>query len=305
MVYYIEKWKKEKRSLSERSVILSENDPDDRISPLRDVDVVAGHSLISSPSCWETFRNNDWNLIIMVSGEGVARVGEHEFRMKKGSLYLFAPSGRRRFYSTRSWLSYWVHFPLRIPMEWPALEEEVVYALTPSASAFRRCVRELMEVLKLAMGCRRGWHLLALNLIQSVILRGNMLSSRSGPVDERLLKAEALLNQFERPMEMDRIAAACGMSRSVFYARFRETYGLSPRAWRERGQLNAIRILLESTSLPMAEICSRCGMRDMAQFFKRFKRLFGTTPSRYREQFLRDSKENSRDKNLPPSSDRR
>ena len=289
MLYYIiiEKWIKEKRILSERNVILSENCPDDRISPLQDIDVVAGHSLICSPSRWETFRNDDWNLVIMVSGEGIAWVGEHEILMKKGSLYLFAPSGSRRFYSTKSWLSYWVHFPLRIPMEWSALKEGVVYSLTPSASVFRRCVRELMEVLKLAMGCRRGWHLLALNLIQSVILRGNMLSFRSGPVDEQLLKAETFLSRFEKPMDMDRIAAICGMSRSVFYVRFREAYGLSPRAWRERGQLNAVRILLESTSRPLAEVCARCGMHDMSQFFKRFKRYFGMTPARYREQFLR------------------
>ena len=275
------------------SVVLCEIEPDDRISPLQDADIVAGHSLIRTPSRWETFRTNDWNLIIMLSGEGTVRVDELEFPIRKGSLYLFAPTGKRRFYSTRNWLSYWVHFPLRIPMEWPPLEEKIVYSLTPSASGFRRCVRELMEVLALAMGCRQGWHLLALNLIQSVILRGNMLSHRGRPMDERLMKAESLLNHFETPMDMDRIAAACGMSRSVFYVRFREAYGLSPRTWRERGQLNAVRILLESTSLPLAEVCARCGMRDMPQFFKRFKRLFGITPARYREQFQKHSKENS------------
>lgn len=262
---------------------MSENSRSDRISPLQDIDVVAGHSDIRHTCDWETFRNNDWNLIVMVSGHGSARVGSDEFPMKSGSLYLFAPTEERRFYSTKGWLSYWVHFPLHVPLEWPELLPGA-YSLTPSAAEFRRDMRELMEVLKLAMGCRRGWHLLALNLIQNVILRGNMLS-HSVSADERLLKAETLLDDFEKPMDMDRIAAECGMSRSVFYVRFREVYGLSPRAWRERAQLNMIRVLLESTSLSLAEVCSRCGMHDMPQFFKRFKRCFGVTPTQYREQF--------------------
>ena len=262
---------------------MSERMKDDRISPLVDVDVVAGRSEMRSPLVWETFRTSDWNLIALVSGEGIAGVGKREFAMRAGSFYLFPPTDQRRFYSTKRWLAYWAHFPLRIPLEWPEVIPGV-YSLTPSASGFRRSIRELMEVLKLAMGCRRGWHLLALNLIQSILLRGN-LGNGADAVDERLLKAESLLSDFCNPAEVDRVAAACGMSRSVFFVRFRERYGVSPRVWRERCQFVMARILLESTSLPLAEIASRCGFYDMPQFFKRFKRSAGMTPSRYRAQF--------------------
>ena len=263
---------------------MSESNYPNEISPFQNAGVVAGHSVIQHYCNWETFRNHDWNLIAMVSGEGTAKIGTKKFTMKQGTFYIFAPMEKRRFYSTECWISWWIHFSLREPLEWPELSPGELYALTPAPVEFRRCLRDVMEGVQLAMGYRAGWQQLALSLVHNVIMRGNMLS-HSTLTDKRLLKAETLLNDFENPMDMDQIAAACGMSRSIFYVRFRDAYGLPPRTWRERGKLNAVRLLLETTSLPLADICSRCGIHDMSQFFKRFKHCFGITPTRCREQF--------------------
>ena len=52
---------------------------------------------------------------------------------------------------------------------------------------------------------------------------------------------------------------------------------------------NAKKLLL-STSLSIAEISEQCGYGDYRVFTKVFKKSEGTTPSRYRRDFLEDTK---------------
>lgn len=269
--------------LSGRSVILSEKCCNDVISPIHEASVVAGHSVIHSHSSWEDFRTRDWNLIVMAAGGGKARMDNASLSLAPGTVYLFAPMQKRRFYTTGGWVSWWMHFPLHTPLKWPELLPGELYALTPPPVEFRRCLRDVMEGVRVAVGCRVGWQLLALNLAHNVILRGNMLAG-AAMAERRLLRAETMLGDFSKPVNMDQVASACGMSRSVFYARFREAYGLPPRVWREQRQLNALRSVLETTTLPLSELCAQFGIYDMSQFFKRFKHCFGITPAQCRRQ---------------------
>lgn len=257
------------------------------ISPLQDIDVVVGRSDIQHKCNWKTLRNNDWNLIILVAKNGAVRIGKDFFVMEEKSFYLFAPTKEPRTFFTEGWIAYWAHFPLQVAQGWPEFAPGG-YSIVPSAVNYRRGKRDMMEAFQLAMGGQRGWHSLVLNLIQDVILRGNIQLAASVE-DDRLLKAEMMLTDFRKPVDIERITAVCGMSRSIFYSHFQKRFGISPHAYRERGQLGMARVLLESTSLPLSEIASRCGIQDMAQFFKRFKRASGMTPTQYREKiFLPD-----------------
>ena len=87
---------------------MSESNYPNEISPFQNAGVVAGHSVIQHYCNWETFRNHDWNLIAMVSGEGTAKIGTKKFTMKQGTFYIFAPMEKRRFYSTECWISWWI-----------------------------------------------------------------------------------------------------------------------------------------------------------------------------------------------------
>lgn len=252
------------------------------ISSLDDADLIAGRSILQKTSAWETLHRNDWNLIVMLAGSGSARIGQTDTPMRPGSLYLFAPSENPRQLVTGSWKTYWAHFRLLSTPSWPE-EHPGVYVLTPPRFEFRRALRDLMEVLTLAVNRRNNWRPLAANLLNGIILRGNMLST-SPLTDRRMQKSENMLNDPLHYTDIDQIAAECGMSRSVFYNRFREIYAITPRVFRERAQMNTIRILLESTSLSLPEIAQRAGMSDLPHFFKRFKRYYGMTPTQYRQR---------------------
>jgi transcriptional regulator GlxA family with amidase domain len=49
-------------------------------------------------------------------------------------------------------------------------------------------------------------------------------------------------------------------------------------------RINAARTLLETTDKLLTDIAAETGFYDHAHFVKTFKRIVGTTPSRYRKQ---------------------
>ncbi|MDD3155674.1 MAG: AraC family transcriptional regulator [Victivallaceae bacterium] len=259
-------------------------------SPFLELEIIPGHTRMSHCH-WQDFRNNDWNLLELVDGCGVAQCDEIQMVLRPRTFYLFAPTQTGRWYRTERWEGYWCHFTPRLPIEWPALHPGI-YALTELDTPpleVRRIHRNLMEINRLARSNRDGWYPLAGNLIENILLRGNLLAHHQ-KMPLPLQKAVNLLNDFSSPRTMDEIAEQIGMSRSSFYCAFRSKYGISPRLFREQRQFHAVCQLLTETSLPLREIARSCGFPEMPQFFLRFKTLFGVTPGNYRETHgLRES----------------
>ena len=114
-------------------------------------------------------------------------------------------------------------------------------------------------------------------------MRGFAGHKQSGGDGEWLARAQRLLLQGPaESLSVDRAAALCGMSRTKFYAAFKRAAGVSPRAWREFQLLRRAQFLLQSTSLPVAEIARQLGMGDPFYFSTRFRRFCGQPPTEYR-----------------------
>jgi len=65
---------------------------------------------------------------------------------------------------------------------------------------------------------------------------------------------------------------------------FRQELQIPPGKWIQEQRLQHARILLESTRLSISEICLRIGYQDVASFGRRFTKLTGTTPGKYRKE---------------------
>jgi len=78
------------------------------------------------------------------------------------------------------------------------------------------------------------------------------------------------------------MADACYMSDSYFRKTFTSVMGESPKNYITRMQaLKAARLLSETTS-PIYEISSACGFEDNSTFYRSFMRIYGVSPSDYR-----------------------
>lgn len=102
------------------------------------------------------------------------------------------------------------------------------------------------------------------------------------------------INHIERSMDyilcnlsshlsLDDIANEAHMSKSYYSSTFRKLNGVSVWGYITAQRINKAQHLLESTTLPIIEICEYCGYNNIANFNRAFKKITGKTPRDYRK----------------------
>ncbi|WP_327191365.1 GlxA family transcriptional regulator [Streptomyces xinghaiensis] len=81
------------------------------------------------------------------------------------------------------------------------------------------------------------------------------------------------------------LAERAGLSSRTLARRFTEQLGTSPGQWLLSRRLDAARVLLEQTDLPVEAIATRVGLASAVNLRRRFRAHLGTTPGAYRRTF--------------------
>lgn len=104
------------------------------------------------------------------------------------------------------------------------------------------------------------------------------------PPARHLLRAKDLADaRYFEPLEVDDLAAAAGLSKAHFSREFRRTFGESPYVYLQTRRLERAAALLRNTDHSVAEICLEVGLQGVGSFTTSFKRMYGMTPTAYRE----------------------
>ena len=98
-----------------------------------------------------------------------------------------------------------------------------------------------------------------------------------------LLRAKDLadLCYFE-PLTVDDMAGAAGLSRAHFTREFTQAFGESPHQYLLTRRLERAASLLRTTDWPVSRICFAVGLGSLGSFTTSFRRMFGETPTSYR-----------------------
>lgn len=106
----------------------------------------------------------------------------------------------------------------------------------------------------------------------------------AGLADPRIAAAMTRIHRSpQTAWSVDELAAAAGMSRSAFNARFRELVGSSPGQYLARWRMHRAAVLLRRERVGVGEAARRVGYESEATFAKAFKRHVGMPPATYRE----------------------
>jgi AraC family transcriptional regulator of arabinose operon len=89
---------------------------------------------------------------------------------------------------------------------------------------------------------------------------------------------------FRRIPPLDELTGIAAMSRSHLCHRFRECFGSSISEYVIRKRMSAAQRMLFDLDLRPGEIAEAVGYPDIYQFSKQFKKTFGVSPTRYRQQ---------------------
>jgi AraC-like DNA-binding protein len=121
------------------------------------------------------------------------------------------------------------------------------------------------------------------NLADSSNDRAIFESRRAAGVPWQARRTEKYIDaNWERPLNMEAIAASVGASaRSIFRA-FQQTRGYSPKAYAKQVRLRHARGMLESADArtTVTDVAFACGFRDLSHFSKDYRQSFGGLPSR-------------------------
>lgn len=93
---------------------------------------------------------------------------------------------------------------------------------------------------------------------------------------------EFLQGNLDGNFKFEQLGASVGLSRTLFFERFKRTKNLSPNQYLQLLRVERAKQLLRDDRLPMAEIALISGFPDQAYMTRVFGRVTGTTPGRYR-----------------------
>lgn len=95
-----------------------------------------------------------------------------------------------------------------------------------------------------------------------------------------------MMNNLDKPLNIDALARQAGMSPRTFARRFREQTGTTPLQCLIVGRVRRAQELLENSSdLSIEQVAGLAGFDSPVTFRTRFRRLIGLTPTAYRRRF--------------------
>jgi AraC-like DNA-binding protein len=88
----------------------------------------------------------------------------------------------------------------------------------------------------------------------------------------------------DEPLTLAALAAQAAMSRYHFLRVFRRAVGLTPHQYLLRLRLHRAALALRRGEAPVASVAFDAGFNDLSTFHRRFRRLMGVSPARYRSR---------------------
>lgn len=247
-------------------------------------DIYIGKSEYASCHSHSGDRGN-WNMLLTLEGECRLAIGGRQLTLAPDRLFMIEPGPPRRFTVPKSWSVHWLHFNLdahiQILPEWPEIGPGV-YSVTPTAGDLERLRQVFSEIMHVCTLRRSGWYLLAYNLVQELILRGNMAVRDA--LGEHTEVTARMLENLDTARNIDVIADKCAMSRTGFFAKFRSTFGTTPAKYREHRVLTQAQALLEDSDLSIKEIARELNLGSASYLSTRFRKAFGISPREYRKR---------------------
>jgi AraC family transcriptional regulator, transcriptional activator FtrA len=131
---------------------------------------------------------------------------------------------------------------------------------------------------------------IARNMVLPPHREGSQLQYVTQPAPARADESLAPLlewatSRLDTRLTVGRLAERAKLSSRTLARRFTEQLGASPGEWLLGQRLDAARVLLEQTDLPVEAIATRVGLASAVNLRRHFRAHLGTTPGAYRRTF--------------------
>lgn len=247
-------------------------------------------------------HSENWNLLLIERGKVVLTIDEVDISFVAGDVLLIKPGPLRFFTSSaEGWSSEWCHFNLtphiNTPIKWKAVSP-FTFKIKPEPEEFRRFKQILSELRKICKVRRIGWYELGYCLIQEMLLYGNMISSPG--LDQQSIKTTLKAFDLQPFKKAEDMAKICAISRTSFFNKFKESFGVAPGKYREDQKMSHALDLLLKENKTISEIASDLNYCSAFYFSNRFKKYYGISPSEYKKKYRKSNLEEVSEKEMKP-----
>lgn len=107
------------------------------------------------------------------------------------------------------------------------------------------------------------------------------------PMDARVRRAIAYIQEHAaHNPDLQQVASRVGLSRSQFYARFKQALGVTPQQYLDWARMRIAIQLLAGSNLPMSEVAARLGFFATSHFTRFFAHHVAIPPSEFRRSLV-------------------
>ena len=231
----------------------------------------------------EMHSHNFYQIIIVTSGMLEVLTPDKEFSIKSGEAVIIAPGSQHALYSPEGYSQ------LGIDIYNQSDSRGLVSLLRktfPDGTAVEFTISPIkIDTLYKNIFMQIDINTLKLmNKAESLILEIiEQASDLNIDFSERFLTAVSDVGYL---MNLEEISRKMNMSVTHLERMTKKYFGCSTKAFCQRIRLSKSGILLENTTLPIKSISEKLGFYDESHYVKAFRKMFGITPSQYRQNSM-------------------
>lgn len=261
----------------------------------------------------------DYEFVYIMEGAADIRIEDRQYRAAPGELYFFRPGVRHAmrtaersllrqphihfdlFYRPDSELVNICYRPLeRIKPEETGLfrEQAGTAGLLPLPERIRLQDRGEVERLLFAiireqersdeyagLSGKAYFIQLLVHLLKEAHGRLDNLPASMSPLGREKINTvgEYIRLHFLAAMDLDRLAAVAGLSKSHLLRQFKQVFGISPLQYQMNLRIGRAKQMLSTSQSNVSEIASYLGFADVQHFSKVFRRKTGLSPTAFRQ----------------------
>jgi len=236
-------------------------------------------------------RLHDFEFVWLLQGAAEWRYDQGSITLGPNSLLLARPGIRDSFIwdRTRPTRHAYLHFQLigqlwelPDPVQWPLVRT------LPDDDPLRPLLRYLLNLNKQRSGTLQQTAQEVLRLLLTLFVQGPVPDGDGAPLPAHLdtllefVRAAWSPPAPTRPLSLDDLAAGACISTGYLSRLFRHHFGIGPVAAFELLRLAQAATLLVRSNLSVAAVAHDCGFANPYHFSRRFHRVYGQPPGRYR-----------------------
>ncbi len=233
-------------------------------------------------------RHNHWEFGLCLGGYGIFVIGTQICSFSEQDVVCIPPSvphlAQSASGSTSRWRWSYLDFERLLRPSFPWLELDLLGTL-PGGVVHGN--GELSESLRRLQSCRDtredriAQSLLFFSSLRTLPRSPERSDFRGGDMDRIGRAIRYLSSHYTEKVNLNQVAAVCGMSPAGFRRAFHEAAGCSPMEYLIRLRITRAKSLLRSSDLPVSVIAFECGYPTISCFNRAFHRAVGCPPGEY------------------------